>query len=472
MKQKDGRSLRDLTPASSRLYADRVPSPLEEAAMRVGVFGGAFDPGPLIGGRRRQGKAPQPAPAAPSHRGFATFSLLPRPHVVYIPYIPPGLSTAPTQARATSNGVEAVKKFLRKWLARKSSRPAPAVRLRLEALETRLTPSAAVAQTAVLLTNGELDLFNPQTGTFQTLSPAGTISSVSAAQAAGGPTAVFAIPQGADAGGNAHTLWEYNAAAGGWSEISAGYFQQISAATDANGNPVVFGILGQQTFAPAYVGSLWEYNGGGWQEVAGANLGSSPPQPGPVAFVSAVGTAQGPVAIAIAASDRSLWEFNASGQWTQISTGVFNQVSAGRDANGLADVFATVGTALANDVWEFQNNGWTALTGPFVPPIRGFGLTRIAELPTDWQVTAGDNGKAFVTSRGGTGLMQFGVSTAFAFVSAGGSSYFNQVSATETSGGADVAFAALSDGSLWQFIGGAGWAELLSGGVAETATPL
>ena len=120
-----------------------------------------------------------------------------------------------------------------------------AIRPQLEALETRLTPSTTAVQTAVLKTDGELDLYNTQTGVFQLLSPAGTIGSVSAAKTASGQTVVFAVAIDTDAGGNLNTLWEYNAANGGWSEISTGYFQQVSAATNASGNAVVFGVLGQ-----------------------------------------------------------------------------------------------------------------------------------------------------------------------------------------------------------------------------------
>jgi hypothetical protein len=159
-------------------------------------------------------------------------------------------------------GVAEVKQFLKRLFARKSVRPAvprpAAIRLQLEALETRLTPSATAVQTAVLKTNGELDLYNTQTGTFQLLSPAGTISTISAAQTASGDTVVFAVPQGTDASGNLHTLWEYDAAAGSWSEISTGYFQQISAATNAAGGAVVFGVLGQGGAQPNSANSLWE----------------------------------------------------------------------------------------------------------------------------------------------------------------------------------------------------------------------
>ena len=70
-----------------------------------------------------------------------------------------------------------MKTFFERLWARESPRrsvPRPtAIRPQREALETRLTPSAAAIQTAVLKTDGELDLYNTQTGVFQLLSPGG-----------------------------------------------------------------------------------------------------------------------------------------------------------------------------------------------------------------------------------------------------------------------------------------------------------
>ncbi len=228
-------------------------------------------------------------------------------------------------------------------------------------METRLTPSTAAVQTAVLKTDGELDLYNTQTGVFQVLSPVGTIGSVSAAKTAGGQTVVFAVAINPDAAGNLNTLWEYNAANGGWSEVSTGYFQQVSAATNAAGNAVVFGVLGQGAFS-GYANSLWEFSNGGWRDLA---RGLWPTHPICVPSVSAVGTAQGEVAFAIASNNQSLYEYTPSGGWSQMSTGTFQQVSAGLDANGQADGLRGVATGLASQhAWEFDNNAWTVVTGP------------------------------------------------------------------------------------------------------------
>ena len=377
-----------------------------------------------------------------------------------------------------------MKQFLKRLFARKSVRPAvprpAAIRLQLEALETRLTPSATAVQTAVLKTNGELDLYNTQTGTFQLLSPAGTISTISAAQTASGDTVVFAVPQGTDASGNLHTLWEYDAAAGSWSEISTGYFQQISAATNAAGGAVVFGVLGQGGAQPNYANSLWEYSNGVWLERSAVGLQplviiagqSDPYPPGSVLSVSAVGTAQGEVAFAIG-SDQHLYEYAASGGWTQISTGSFQQVSAGLDANGQADAFAVLGqgtfTGYVGSLWQYDNSAWTELAGPDILRIMPFVVVQGGQsspLPPSqyMSVAAGVDGEVF----GVAGDHTLWLAGAELELSSGS---FAQVSATQTSAGADVVFGTLTDGSLWEYTGG-GWAELLTGGVAATATPL
>ena len=122
-----------------------------------------------------------------------------------------------------------------------------------------ITPNITAVETprptAVLGADGSLSLLYPA-GT-QLLSPAGTIAAVSAVTDASGGTDVYAITTAG------HTLWEHTSA--GWAEISAGYFQQISAATNSAGNAVVFGILGAG--AGPYANSLWEdssLNPGGW----------------------------------------------------------------------------------------------------------------------------------------------------------------------------------------------------------------
>ena len=122
-----------------------------------------------------------------------------------------------------------------------------------------ITPNITTVETprppAVLGADGSLSLLYP--GGQQLLSPAGTIAAVSAVTDAAGGTDVYAITTA----GN--TLWERTSA--GWAEISAGHFQQISAATNSAGNAVVFGVLGAG--AGPNANSLWEdssLNPGGW----------------------------------------------------------------------------------------------------------------------------------------------------------------------------------------------------------------
>ncbi len=91
-------------------------------------------------------------------------------------------------------------------------------------------------------------------------------------------------------------------------------------------------------------------------------------------------------------------------------------------------------------------------------------------------MTAGRNGEVFIDEFHQTMASRerrpFGPSVGVSVFRADGTvGLFSQVSATQTSTGADVVFGTLSDGSLWEYTNG-GWTELLSGGVASTATPL
>jgi hypothetical protein len=379
-----------------------------------------------------------------------------------------------------------MKQFFERLWFRKSSRPAsarrPTARLQLEALETRLTPSATAVQTAVLKTDGELDLYSPQTGTFQVLSAAGTIGSVSASQNASGQTVVYAIAVGPDGLGHINTLWEHRTDnPGGWTELSTGSFQQVSAATDVNGNAVAFAVLGPGAGDNASM--LLEYNGG-WKELAGNGFAFGPSvMPSSVLSVSAVGTVYGEVAFAIA-NDHSLWQYTPTSPalgWTQVSTGWFQQVSAGLDANGLADAFGVLGqgtfTGYVGSLWQYSKGAWTELSGPnlvvFTP---GVSLPFFPQPPIPpsqfLSATAGLNGEVFaVGPQGGVfgaarTLWEYGPSVETEL--SNGS--FAQVSASQTPSGADEVFGTLTDGSLWEYTNG-GWTELLTGGVAATATP-
>ena len=103
------------------------------------------------------------------------------------------------------------------------------------------TPPAAIVKA-----NGELDLFNQNSGTFTPISPAGTIKAVSTVVNLNGQTVVFAITTGGSGPQYNNTLWEYNSS--GWTQLTgqAYIFQQISAATNASGEATVFGVTTNQ----------------------------------------------------------------------------------------------------------------------------------------------------------------------------------------------------------------------------------
>ena len=106
-------------------------------------------------------------------------------------------------------------------------------------IESLLPPETSAA---VLKANGELDLFSSLTGQQQVLSRAGTILAVSAVQAGDAATDVFAITTGLAGAQYQNTLWEFSTVTG-WSLLSTGSFAEISAATNAAGQGVVFGVL-------------------------------------------------------------------------------------------------------------------------------------------------------------------------------------------------------------------------------------
>jgi hypothetical protein len=271
----------------------------------------------------------------------------------------------------------------------------------------------------------------------QELSPAGTILSMSSVTDGNGQQVVYAI---AAAG---HSLWKHTFA--GWTELSAGFFGQISAATNAAGAAVVFGIIGSGDAISA--NSLWEFNGSLWQELSGA---------GTIQSVSAVGTAQGETAYAITTLGHNLWRHTADGAWAQLSTGSFLQVSAGRNEAGQATV---VGLLADSSVWEF-NGGWLQLSGMGGAPAAF--LSVAGSLQNHVEAIAADHTLWEHTSAGWTQLSN--------------GTLFNQVSGTVTPAGTDEVFATLADGSLWEFQSGpgaspAGWHQLVAGGAAAPSAP-
>jgi uncharacterized delta-60 repeat protein len=208
----------------------------------------------------------------------------------------------------------------------------------------------------VVGTDGSVSGENSIAPRWATLSPAGTILSISAVTDAGGISDVFAITT------TGNSLYER--AEFGWVRLSDGYFQQISATTDAAGNAVVFGVLGAG--AGAYANSLWDYHNGGWSQRTGFGLPVGV-RPADVQYVSAVHTAQGEEAFVIAA-DATLWGYTPAGGWQQLSTGSFQQVSARLNGAGQAVVYGVLGDG---SVWEQDpafgtvglDSGWRELSG-------------------------------------------------------------------------------------------------------------
>ncbi len=307
----------------------------------------------------------------------------------------------------------------------------------------------------VVGTDGSLSGENYTAPGWATLSPAGTILSISAVTDAAGISDVFAITT------TGNSLWERTAS--GWVELSDGYFQQISATTDAAGNAVVFGVLGAG--AGEYAGSLWEYQNGGWSELAGYGLVFLPIEspPSNVQYVSAVHTSQGAVAFAIDSTSNALFEYMTPGGWREVSTGSFQQVSAGLNSSGQAVVY---GVLSDGSIWEQNpafgtvglNTGWEKLSGTGGAP-DSF-LSAAAGGPDKVFAVAADH---TLWEHSTSGWVQLSIGS------------FANISARQTSSGVDEVFGTLTDGSLWEYSDGGGsgpmWQELLSSGVASSSAP-
>ncbi|HVS39123.1 MAG TPA: autotransporter-associated beta strand repeat-containing protein [Gemmataceae bacterium] len=287
----------------------------------------------------------------------------------------------------------------------------------------------------VLNTDHSLIQLTPKTGTSTQLAPAGTILSISTVAAASG-NVLFAVT----ALGN--TMWEYSTS---WTEISPGSFQQVSAATDASGNAVAFGVLGPG--AGPYADSLWEYAGGTWNQLS---------PPGTIASVSVVTTAAGPTAFAIVTAGDNLWEHLPSGAWKQASAGSFAQISAGLNATGLAVVYGILGPGAgpyANSLWEDNAGAWSMLSGP----------------GTILSVSAGGPDTAFAITTYGDTLWKHS-DTGWSELSPGA---FAQVSASAVGAPQDALFAVLTNGSIWDYADNntPQWGEALNDQALFNAAP-
>jgi hypothetical protein len=309
----------------------------------------------------------------------------------------------------------------------------------------------ANATTVVLGTDGSLIEFTP-TVSGVALSPPHTIQKISTVRDGFGVVATYAIVTGAAGPQYNNTLWEnYN---GVWTQRSTGQFLQISAATAKDGSAVVFAIVAD--------GSLWEQRSPtgvdtGWTQLSGA---------GTVKSISAVTDVNGNdecYAIVTGAAgpqfNNTLWLHIPTG-WVQISSGQFQQVSAGLNSAGQALMY---GILTNGQLWE-QNPAF----GPVGLNSGLMQLSGISGLPASFlSVSSGGPDKVFgvaadhtVWEHGPGGNVQISPIL-----------LASQVSATQTPAGSDEVFMTLVDGEFWEFSSKNGFQELLTTGAASSSTP-
>jgi hypothetical protein len=289
-------------------------------------------------------------------------------------------------------------------------------------------------ESAVLKTDGSLWLYSLGTGGMDLLSGPGTILSVSAVLDGSGNTDVYAVTSlyGTP---NENQLWLHTAA--GWSQLSSGEFLQVSAATNATGQNIVFGVLKDH--------SLWEQNltfgpiglDSGWRNLSPA---------GTILSVSAVTDGLGNDVVYAITVDSHLWEHTPAG-WAYLSAGLFQQISAGRNGAGQAVVF---GVLTDHSLWENHGGGWQQLSAAgSILSVSAGGPDGVFALTADhhlWEHT----------------------SAGWAFLSSG---LFTSLSASQNQAGQSDVFAALSDTSFWEYnpLFSGGWRDLIPSGVAFSA---
>ena len=262
------------------------------------------------------------------------------------------------------------------------------------------------------------------------LSPAGTILADSAETDVRG-NIVYAITS------DTH-LWKHRSS--GWTMLSAGSFQSISAAANSSGQAVIFGVLADN--------SLWENNpafgGDGWRNLSPAQT---------VLSISAITDMSNPtttnpreVVFAITA-DHNLWEHTPAG-WSLLSAGNFLSVSAGLNAASQAEVF---GVLADNSLWEHN------------PASPGDGWSNLSQAGTILSVAAGGPDEAFAITS--DHHLWDHTTNGWAMLSAGN---FASVSGGESPG---EVFAVLGDDSLWAYNAGytsQPWINLLLAGTAQS----
>ena len=221
---------------------------------------------------------------------------------------------------------------------------------------------------------------------------------------------------------NDGSLWEQHVSFGlntGWVQLSpAGTIQSISAVTDFKGNEwcyaIVTGAAGAQ-----YQNTLWLH---------------------------------GPA-------------FPAG--WVQISSGTFQQVSAGLNSSGQALMY---GVLTNGQLWE-QNPAF----GPVAPDMGLHLLSGVNGLPATFlSVQAGGPDKVFGVAADHS-IWEHGPAGNFKLSS---TAQAVQLSATQDPSGTDHVFATMADGSFWEWTSGptpprtdVGWTELLASGAASSSTP-
>ncbi len=326
-----------------------------------------------------------------------------------------------------------------------------------------LTVNANV-ETVVVETDGALVEFVKGVNQPETLSGQGTIKAASAVLDAGGKTVVFAIATGQQGAQYNNTLWKFDPSTG-WTQQSTMLFQQISAATDASGRAIVFGLT--------TTGALYEQSN---TNVLNAGFTLQSPD-GTIEYISAVTTKSGDDTVyaittgALGAQyTNTLWRHSTATGWLQLSSGSFQQVSAGLNVAGQAEVFAVLTN---QQLWEENpafgpvglNTGFTQLSGSNGLPAAIF------------SVAAAGADKAFVIVAGpsGSGTPSSGqlfyehTPTANTLISQTLSA--EQLSATET-GAADEVFATLIDGELFEYSTLTGFDQLLGSGMSvSSSTP-
>jgi hypothetical protein len=185
---------------------------------------------------------------------------------------------------------------------------------------------------------------------------------------------------------------------------------------------------------------------------------------GTIASVSAITDSNGiDNCYAIVTANNNLWRHTSNQGWSQLSTGSFQQVSAGLNAAGQAVSYSVLTNGT---LWE-QNPAF----GPAGVDRQFIQLSGMNGLPPSFtSVAAGGPDRLFAIAADKTVWEETpaGVThVSLAFTA-------TQLSATETPSASDEVFMTLTDGSLWEYslsLPGNHFKQLLASGVASSSTP-